>query len=499
MAIPFSNIPADWRLPLFFAEVDNSHANSGGQNQPAVIIGQITATGNAVPNVPVLCTGVADAIVKGGQGSMIARMVASYRANDPSGELWLLPLSDAGGAVAAIGTFEFTHVATGAGTLPLYIAGRFVPQPIATTQTLAQLATALAALVNTFVDLPVTAAVDGVNPAMVNLTAKNKGLVGNDVDVRVAYRGSQGGEVVPAGLTYTIVAVGTATAGATNPTLTTALANCADKPFDFIVMPYTDATSLDALKVFLNDATGRWSYDRQVYGQYLAALRGTVGALQTAGAARNDPHGSIMGFYDAPNMCDEWAAAVFGAAAVPLRADPGRPVQTIAVNGLLAPPLISRFAAVDRNTLLHSGISTFTVGADGSLALENVITTYQKNSFNQPDTSFLEIETLYLLMFFLRDQAALVTTRFARMKLAADGTRLAAGSSVVTPKIIGQALIARYRELEFAGIVQQSDAYAAGLIVQINAGNPNRVDVLSPAVLIGQLRMLALLAQFRLS
>jgi phage tail sheath gpL-like len=494
--IPFRTIPANWRVPLFFAELDNSRANTATQVQRSLIVGQITSAGTATPNVPVQLSGDTDAVTKGGAGSMLARMAAKYRANDPSGEVWLLPLADAGGAVAAAGSFSFTHVATAAGVLSLYIAGRLVPQPVTTAQTVNQLATALAALINAVPDMPVIAAVDGTDLFKVNLTAKNGGLVGNDIDIRVNYLGTPGGEATPAGLTYTIVAM---SAGATNPTLTTALANCADMPFDFIAFPYTDTTSLNAMKTFLDDQTGRWSFDRQVYGHFFTALRGTVGALTTAGQARNDQHGTIMGFYDSPSMCDEWAAACYGAAAVALRADPGRPLQTVAVSGLLAPPLQSRFAMVDRNTLLFSGISTFNVAPDSTIALENVITTYQLNAAGQPDNSYLEIETMFLLMFVLRALASVITSRFPRMKLAADGTRFAPGSAIVTPTIVKQAIIAQYRELEYNGYVQKADAFAAAIIVEQNSNNPNRLDCLWPGTLIGQLRMFALLGQFRLS
>ena len=46
--------------------------------------------------------------------------------------------------------------------------------------------------------------------------------------------------------------------------------------------------------------------------------------------------------------------------------------------------------------------------------------------------------------------------------------------------------------------MQDSKAFAEGLIVQQNTQNPNRVDALWPGTLINQLRTLALLAQFRL-
>ncbi|MEB0312213.1 phage tail protein, partial [Pseudomonas sp. 10B1] len=72
MTVPFNNIPTNIRVPLFYAEVDNSQANSGAQTQKTLIIGQITAAGNGIVNVPVLGQGVTDAQAKGGQGSMLA-------------------------------------------------------------------------------------------------------------------------------------------------------------------------------------------------------------------------------------------------------------------------------------------------------------------------------------------------------------------------------------------------------------------------------------------
>jgi phage tail sheath gpL-like len=84
------------------------------------------------------------------------------------------------------------------------------------------------------------------------------------------------------------------------------------------------------------------------------------------------------------------------------------------------------------------------------------------------------------------------------VKLAANGTRFAAGSNTVTPNMIRGDLIAKYRELEFNGYVQNADAFKAGLIVSQNADNPNRVDVLWDGILINQLDIFALLFQFRL-
>jgi phage tail sheath gpL-like len=490
--IPFKNIPANIRVPLFYAEVDNSRANTGQANQRALIIGQITVAGTAVANVPIISQGVADAALAGGQDSMLALMTAAYRANDTFGEVWYLPLADDAAAVAATGTLTFLTAPTANGTVYVYVAGVRYALPAVTTQTVTQLATALAALINADPACPVNAtAAAGV----VTFTAVNKGPCGNDIDLQLNYLGTRGGEVLPAGLTATIVAMAS---GATAPSLALALANLGSQAFDFIVCPYTDTTSLDAMKTLLNDTTGRWAWNQQLYGHFFAAYKGTLGAQVTFGTARNDQHGSVMGVYGSPTPTWIWAASLAGATAVSVRADPALPVQTVAIQGVLAPPLQTRFQLTDQNTLLYSGISTYSVADDGTVAIQNLITTYQKNAFGNVDNSYLEIETMFTLAYVLRALKTMVTSKYARVKLAANGTRFAAGSAIVTPNTIRADLIAKYRELEADGFVQNGDAFKDGLVVEKNSQNPNRVDVLFPGILINQLRIFALLNQFRL-
>lgn len=492
MTIPFKNIPSNLRAPLFYAEVDNSRANSAAQTMRTLIVGQITSAGTATPNVPVISQGVAEAKTAGGEGSMLALMTAAYRAADSFGEVWYLPLSDHGSGVAATGTVAITGPSTAAGVISLYIGGVLVSQAVTSGQTATAIATALAATVNGTPDLPVTAS---SSTGTVTLTARNKGPAGNEIDLRLNYRGTAGGEATPAGLTVVVTAMAS---GATAPDLTAAFANLGDQPFDFIVFPYTDTTSLDALKTLLNDTTGRWSWSRQIYGHGFACKAGSLGTLTTFGTARNDQHVSVLGIYDSPTPAWTVAADFAGTAAVSLRADPGLPLQTLALSTMKAPPPASRFALTDRNVLLWDGVSTFTVGDDGTCRLENVVTTYQKNAFGAADDSYLQVETLFLLAFVLRELKSVITSKYARVKLAADGTRLAPGSGVVTPAIIRADLVAKYRELEFAGVVQRGDVFKAELIVEKDRTNPNRVNVLWPGTLINQLRIFALLAQFRL-
>ncbi|WP_233863483.1 phage tail sheath subtilisin-like domain-containing protein [Paraburkholderia adhaesiva] len=491
--IPFHQIPANIRVPLFYAELDNSQANTAQTTQRALILAQITAEGSAPPGIPAISQGNGDAINAGGQGSMLALMLAAYRAADAFGEVWYLPLNDATGSTAATGTLDITAAPTAAGTFYLYIAGVRIAQPVQPTQAESDIAAALVASIGQTQGLPVTATASG---GEVTLTAINAGPGGNEIDLRVNYLGTPGGEVTPQGMTYTITPMA---GGAVAPDLATALDGLGDMAFDFIVCPYTDPTSLDAIKTFLDDINGRWSWQQMLYGHAFAAARGTLGALVSLGTARNDQHASIMGFYDSPTPAWIWAASLAGASAVSLRADPATPLQTLPLPGVLAPPVQSRFPLSDRNSLLFDGIATFTVGDDGTVAIENLITTYQENAYGQPDDSYLEVETLFTLAAVLRHLAIVVTSKYGRVKLADDGTRFSAGANVVTPNVIRADLIAAYQEDESNGLVQDSDVFAKALVVERNATNPNRVDVLWPGVLIDQLRIFALLAQFRLT
>lgn len=494
MTIPFTKIPANIRTPLFYAEVDASKANTSPHPQRALLIGQMLSTGTAAANVPLLCQGLGDAKAQAGPGSMLAAMADAYTQNDPSGELWILPLADDGSAVAAAGSISFTGPATANGTISLYLGGTLLSVPVANGTTANAIATAVAAAITAAPDLLVSATVDGVTLSKVDLTAKNKGAAGNDIDVRLNYLGARSGEVLPAGVTATIVAM---SGGSINPTLTTALANLAEQSYDFIVSPYTDSVSTTAISALLNDSSGRWSPLVGLYGHCLIAYRGTQGAAATFLATLNDQHLTCVPFYDSPSPNFVIAAAIFGAAAVSLRNDPGQPLQTLAVLGMLAPPIASCYLLSQRDLLLHEGGATFKV-INNAVFIENLITTYRLNPQGEPDDSYLEIETMFLLMYVLRQLETVVTGKYARRKLAANGTHLLPLSNVVTPDIIKADLVANYREMEAAGYVQQSDAFAAAITVEQNATNPNRVDVLYPAILVDQLRIFALLAQFRL-
>lgn len=495
MTVPFNRLPSNQRAPFFYAEFDNSMANTATAVQRTLLVGQMLSTATATPGIPQKVS--SDSAVAGicGSGSMLHNMMTAYLANDISAELWILPLADGTtGTTAATGKLQVVTAAAATGVLSLYIAGVRVQLTVVNTDDNVAVAAAIAAVINAQSKLPVIAEVDSAATDTVKLTAKNKGAHGNSIDIRLNYQGAADGEETPQGMELKITVMA---GGAGAPALTDALGNLQDRAFDFIVNPYTDTTSLDAVKEFLSDATGRWSYAQQLYGHSFGALAGTYGSLSAAGEARNNQHETLLGINGSPTPAYLWAAALTGAIAPSLRNDPGRPTQTLTISGVLAPQLEDRFTLTERNNLLYSGISTFTVADDGSVQVEKTITTYQKNKFGDADDSYLNIETLFLLMFVTRFLRTQITSKFSRMKLANDGTRFAPGSAIVTPNVIRAELIAQYRTLEYNGYVQDSAAFAKTLLVERNSSNTKRIDVLWTGTLIDQLEIFALLNQWR--
>jgi phage tail sheath gpL-like len=199
-----------------------------------------------------------------------------------------------------------------------------------------------------------------------------------------------------------------------------------------------------------------------------------------------------------PSPTFEWSAAYAAKAQRSLVNDPARPLQTLSLNGIKLAPLQQRFNTPEINTLAQSGLATQKAGSDNQPMISRETTTYQLNLYGNPDTAYELVTTLATLAKLIRNQKQAVTSKFPRMKLANDGTRFGPGQAIVTPSIIKMELIAEYAADSYNGLVENISAFEQNLLVERDSTDPNRVNVLYPPDLINQLRVFAVLAQFRL-
>jgi phage tail sheath gpL-like len=491
--VSFTEIPSDTRVPGVYIEIDSNRAVSGllpGMYKRALVIGQRLSTGNVAANVPTLITNVAQAEAAFGRGSMLAAMCAAFKNANPYTEMWAIALDDDAAGVKATQTVTVTGPATGSGTLTLYIAGQRVRVGVTSGDTAATVATAIATAIGLRTDLPVTAAVVG---AVVTLTARHKGEAGNDIDVRHSYRQ---GEQLPAGIGIAIAAGVTGTA---NPDVATAIAAIGDTQYHSFVCPYSDSANLDALEA---EASRRWTATIMREALIHTAFPGSVATMGTHGTGRNSPFACTMGSGLSPTPPWIWASVL---AAVDLfEPVPNRPRQTLALPGVLAPDRGAEPAWDERNILLHDGIATFTVDEAGLVHIERLVTNYQLNAAGVPDIAFLDLETLWNLMYLRFSRRLRIATQFPRCRLADNGTHYGSsavsdGGDIVTPNDIRDSAFAQALEWIGAGLMEDNlPQFQADYRVERDPSDPNRInEVISPDLVNG-LRVVAGKLQFLL-
>ena len=352
MPVSFSHVPANWRMPLYWVELDPSKAGLPTFQGRSLLVGIMnTASASAMANVPVPVASQAQADALFGQGSMLAMMFRTFYANNFANEVWGLPVAEPAGA-AATGTIVVASPATGSGTIALYIAGMLVPVPVSAGDVVGVIATSIVTAITNNKDLPVTAT---ATTGTVTVTGKWKGTLGNEISLMHSYYGTVGGEQLPPGvaLTFTQPINGTG-----DPIFTTAISNLGETEVDYVCMPFVDSTSMLAWETeFGFSDTGRWGFIRQHYGQIFNAKSDTHANLLTLAATRKSTPMSVMAVEAAsPTPSYQWAAAYCAKAARALLNDPARPLQTLSLDGCLPAQGQNRFLLSELNAQAYGGL-----------------------------------------------------------------------------------------------------------------------------------------------
>jgi phage tail sheath gpL-like len=264
-----------------------------------------------------------------------------------------------------------------------------------------------------------------------------------------------------------------------------------------ISFPYPDTTSLNVMRDFLADAGGRWDPMSDLYGHAFTVSAGNLATQSTLGNGRNDPHVSIMGYQSSPTPPWIWAAAI--GAQVHLHKNLGadltqageisRPMQTLLLLDVQPPKSIAlQWTRADRQVLYYDGISAFFVTVDGQVAIDRLISTYQTNVWGSPDTTFLDIETLYQTAYALRFLKQVITQTYPRSALVPDNPGALQGFT--TPSDIRATIVHSYGQLVVNGVMKNKQLFADTVIVE-QAADPNRVNTYLPLDVVNQLRIFA--------
>lgn len=281
--------------------------------------------------------------------------------------------------------------------------------------------------------------------------------------------------------------------------LASALAATGDDQYHHIVCAFNDETNVRVLADFLQE---RYHALQQIPGLAYIAKKATHAGLVTYGAAFNSPFISVMpvnALADSagtaltePELAGAWAGQISASLAI----DPCRPLQTLPLHKVYS-KAASEWGFSERNLLLYSGIGTYRCNNAKQVFIERPVTTYKENAAGVADDSYLDITVPATAMFYRQKQRSHILSKFARHKLAKDGSKFAAGQAVVTPAIIKGELLALYRELGYRAIVQDFEGYKASLIVELDPQNKSRINIQDSPQFVNGMIIYAGKVQFR--
>ena len=489
MTINISTVPLNTLTPGVFVEFDSSHAVRGVSIQPhdTLITGQMTSSGSAVAGQVYLVSSGEEAAALFGRKSQLYRMVVAYKRIDSLTPLYVVALADNAGGTAATGSFVWTGTATETGELPLYIGGRRISVAVSKDDTAATIETAALAACALELDLPVTVAGDAGSG--LDLTAVNKGTVGNQIMLGVALLP---GERVPAGISVTVTPMAS---GATDPVYSAVVTAMGEDQYHTVVASCQDTTNVGYL---VTELESRWGAMRAIEGVLFISKYDTQGNLTSYGNGFNSQTLVAVGAEKsaALPLPYETAAMVAAVSALQAQSDPARAMVGAALSGAYAAPRGARFTRAQRNTLLSDGIATVRAASDGRLQIERLVTTYQTNSQGAADTAYQDLYLVRTLAAYRYSVRVRIASKFGNFKLADDGNEVS-GQDMVTPAILTAELLAHFQDCRELGWVENFEQFKREILIQRDPNDPNRVNGILPPDFINAFMVGAFSVQFR--
>jgi phage tail sheath gpL-like len=461
--ITFDQIPSSIRKPGEYFEFNTRLAvrTLPANEQRMLIIAQRLTAGTVAALVPTRVFSDTEARNYFGAGSMAHLMCRAAITANPHLDLTVCALDDAAGT-SATWTITIANAATKAGALKLWIGNRYVEIAIASGDANTAVATALNTEIGKYEDFPVTA---GVAAGVVTLTARNKGTVANDLDITY--------ELV--NVTGTTVTVAVGVAGATNPTLSTALAKVVAEQYHIIATPYNIQADIITLRDHLDTVSGPME-QRPGIGIY--GIAAALATATTLSAAING--GRILGAYLRGTKSPSYEIAAACAAVIASEEDPARPLNTLYLKGIGAPPVEQRLSRTEQESCLANGTAPLEVGPGEKVQIVRAVSTYLKDANNINDISLLDITTIRTLDYVRKACRERIALRFPREKLSSK-----------TPPRVKTEIMDVLGKLEDLEIVEEVAANADGVIAERDLQDPNRLNVKIPVDVVNGLHVFA--------
>lgn len=467
--ISFDSIPSTIRKPGKYAEFNTALAvrTLPANRQRVLIIGQRTASGTVAEKIVKQVYSDKEAETCFGAGSQAHLMARAAITANPYLDLSVVALNDAGAGVAAAGTLTITGPASSAGTLTAYIGSQKVEVAIAKDDTATVIGDALVAKIAAKPDLPVTAA----NAlGTVTITAKNKGLCGNQIGLAYDLAGA-------AGVAVAVVAMA---GGATNPGIQDALTAVFAEQYHLVVTPFNNQTDLVTLKTHLDSVSG--ALEKRPATAFYGFTDALASATTLGGQVNHGRTGGPYLRYTAAtkrrSLPSEIAAA-FAAVKAGVE-DPAQPLNGLELPGIAVPDIADRLSRTEQETCLYNGVLPLEVGLGEKVRIVRAISTYVKDAQGVDDISLLDLTTIWTLDYASKAFTDRISLRFPRSKKTVR----------VKSSVKSELLDVAYK-LQDLEIIENVDENKNGFLVEDDLQDPNRLNARIPVDVVNGLHVYA--------
>ncbi|APJ03933.1 phage tail sheath subtilisin-like domain-containing protein [Silvanigrella aquatica] len=476
------------RLPWMWVEFDNSLAVKSTPQWKTLILGTKKLKGSAEFEKPYLVTSTSSAVELFGENSLLHTQIESYKANDSLNETWAYAFPRSNTVAPAVGKLRI-HVKNGIaessqyeGNFEINIGGTVLSVAAAKTGEATRKAIADAIKANT--ELGLSAEVEKIGEEhFVKLTSLHAEDFYDNTYLGI--------EKCPAGYEVQVTPF---SSGVNTFNFKKLFEVMGDEKFNCLVCPFTETQILKSLS---DEMDKRWGAQTQNDGFVCLTTNSNPQNAISMGQNLNSQCMTLFSSFGIPDSTSKINAAIAGQISRSASIDPAMPLQTLPLRGIHAPCLGKRTRFEERNTLLNNGISTLTCVAN-LVQIERALTTYKKGKSGLNDESYLSLEHVLTLSYIRNDFRNYFWNKYARYKLADDGTHFRAGQKVMTPKLAKAEAISRFNEWEADGLVQNAADFTKNLIVERNTQNRNRLDFLLPPTVMSQLVQVAAQIQFRI-
>ncbi len=462
----------------------------------ACAAGTYRATTGGTYEAPVKLTDQDDAKTKFGQGSELHLMAVAYFVQDPSGSLTALPIAESGG-VRASATLTLVGTASSSGTLRMVLLGVPIDVAITNGDTVTVQATALATAISIAnADLPVVAQYAA---GVLTVTAKQAGLRGNDIPFRASWvNGTNeipiGTSTLQFGTTATITGSGHLAGGTTADSATNGIVAIANQAYGRIALAFNDTPNIN---LFGSDLATKAGPLLMQWGQAIAATivspTAAVALNTNLTTGINNPRVQLACLENAENTTGQIAAQVMAAriagdSVVTSNALPGENTDLAAnLNGMQLKTIRVQAVSTDRPTaneieiMLNGGITPLEPNYEspGFVKVTASITTKCMDSVGA--LTFAVYKTKIVTVsdgvcdYIVKDFRS--TYKGYKLKAdAADGTQNKIPRVVTPSQALSRALM-HLRFFEAGGVIADVDQFLPLMAANVNAFNPNRMDM----------------------